>query len=498
MNTRSRTWVTLAVAAVAAGLYGAYWLGQQGRPTTSVAAKAATQQQSAIPAAERKVLYWHDPMVPGQRFDKPGKSPFMDMPLVAVYADDEQTGGVAVSPGMAQNLGLRTATVRRGSADTSVEAPGVVAQNERATVVVQSRAMGYVEKLFVRATLDPVAKGQRLATLYVPDWAGALTEYLALRKAGVDPAIVSASRERLRLLSVPDETVARAERDGVAESRFTLTSPIGGVVAELGVREGVQVQPGMALFRIVDLSSVWVEANVPETQTGALRVGATAQAKADAYPERVFEGNVTAIVPQVDTATRTVRARVELRNPGLVLKPGMFVRVAVRSPQSARVLLVPQEAVIATGKRNVVIIANDGNRFDPVEVTLGRSVDNDVEITHGLAEGQKVVTSSQFLIDSEASLKSVLPRLAGPAGTPAAAITYHAEGRIEKIEPEAVTISHGPVAALQWPAMTMQFKSPATGLPAGVKAGEHIVFDFAQQPDGYQLTRVLPLREEKP
>jgi Cu(I)/Ag(I) efflux system membrane fusion protein len=358
--------------------------------------------------------------------------------------------------------------------------------------------MGYVEKLFVRATLDPVAKGQPLATLYVPDWAGALTEYLALRKAGVDPAIVSASRERLRLLSVPDETVARAERDGVAESRFTLTSPIGGVVAELGVREGVQVQPGMALFRIVDLSSVWVEANVPETQTGALRVGATAQAKADAYPERVFEGKVTAIVPQVDTATRTVRARVELRNPGLVLKPGMFVRVAIRALQSGQVLLVPQEAVIATGKRSVIIVAKDGNRFDPVEVTLGRPAGGDVEVTHGLAEGQKVVTSSQFLIDSEASLKSVLPRLAGPAGTPAAAITYHAEGRIEKIEPEAVTISHGPVAALQWPAMTMQFKSPATGLPAGVKAGEHIVFDFAQQPDGYQLTRVMPLRQAKP
>lgn len=501
MNARSATRVTLAVAAIVAGLYGAYWLGQQqGHPTTSVAANAAPQPQSAAPAAERKVLYWHDPMVPGQRFDKPGKSPFMDMPLVPVYADEERTSEVALSPGMAQNLGLRTATVRRGSADTSVEAQGVVAQNERATVVVQSRATGYVEKLYVRATLDPVAKGQRLVTLYVPDWAGALTEYLALRKAGIDPAIVTAARERLRLLSVPDETVARAERDGVAESRFTLSSPIGGVVAELGVREGVQVQPGMALFRIVDLSSVWVEANVPETQTGALRIGATAQAKTDAYPDRAFEGKVTAILPQVDTATRTVRARVELHNPGLILKPGMFVRVAIRALQSGQVLLVPQEAVIATGKRSVIIVAKDGNRFDPVEVTLGRPAGGDVEVTHGLAEGQKVVTSSQFLIDSEASLKSVLPRLAGSVGTPSptAAATYHGEGRIEKVEPEGVTISHGPVAALQWPAMTMQFKQPSTGLPAGLEAGERIAFDFIERQGGYQLTKVMPLGGAKP
>src|SRR5581483_2506801 len=234
------------------------------------------------------------------------------------------------------------------------------------------------------------------------------------------------ARARLRLLSIPDETVARVEREGVAESRFTLAAPMGGVVVELGVREGAQVQPGMPLFRIVDLSSVWVEANVPEAQSSALRVGAIAQAQTDAYPDRKFEGIMTAILPQVDAATRTVRARVELRNPGLVLKPGMFVRVAMHLPQPAPVLLVPQEAIIATGQRNVVVVAQEANRFDPVEVTLGRPVGSDIEVMRGLVEGQKVVTSSQFLIDSEASLRSALPRLAGQAETPsgAAAATY--------------------------------------------------------------------------
>jgi Cu(I)/Ag(I) efflux system membrane fusion protein len=500
MNAKSSLLVALAVGAIAAGLYGAYWLGQQQGHAANSGAAAQDLQPSVSAAGERKVLYWHDPMVPGQRFDKPGKSPFMDMPLVPVYADDAKANGIAVSPTISQNLGLRTATVRRGAVETAVEAQGVVAQNERATVVVQSRAMGYIEKLYVRATLDPVRKEQRLATLYVPEWAGALSEYLALRKADIDTAIVAAARDRLRLLSIPDETVTRAERDGVAESRFTLTAPLSGVVAELGVREGAQVQPGMALFRIVDLGSVWVEANVPETQAGALRVGHQAQVTSDAYPDRTFTGKVSAILPQVDAATRTLRARIELPNPGTVLKPGMFVRVKARSLQPGQVLLVPQEAVIATGKRNVVIVARDGNRFEPVEVGLGRPVGSDVEVTHGLSDGQKVVTSSQFLIDSEASLKSVLARMEGAtaAASPASASAYHAEGVVESVDQDALTIAHGPIAALQWPAMTMEFKAPAAGVPPTVKAGTRVGFEFVEGNDGYRLTHIAPSQGARP
>jgi Cu(I)/Ag(I) efflux system membrane fusion protein len=500
MNAKSSLLVALAVGAVAASLYGASWLGgQEAHPANGVGA-AHGAQPTGSPAGERKVLYWHDPMVPGQRFDQPGKSPFMDMPLVPVYADDTKANGITVSPTMSQNLGLRTATVRRGAIETSVEAQGVVAQNERATVVVQSRSMGYIEKLYVRATLDPVARGQRLATLYVPEWAGALSEYLALRQADIDGGIVAAARQRLRLLSIPDETVARAERDGVAESRFTLTAPLSGVVAELGVREGAQVQPGMALFRIVDLSSVWVEANVPETQAAALKPGAQAQAKSDAYPDRTFTGTVSAILPQVDATTRTLRARVEVRNPGTLLKPGMFVRVNAHSPHGADVLLVPQEAVIATGKRNVVVVAHEDNRFEPVEVILGRTLGSDIEVTQGLSDGQKVVTSSQFLIDSEASLKSVLARMesSAAAAPPVNATAYHAEGVIESVDQDALTISHGPVSALGWPAMTMEFKAPAAGLPAGVRAGARVAFDFVEGNDGYRLTHIAATHGARP
>jgi Cu(I)/Ag(I) efflux system membrane fusion protein len=239
---------------------------------------------------------------------------------------------------------------------------------------------------------------------------------MALRKSNIDPAIVSAARERLRLQSIPDDVVERSVREGVAQSRFTLTSPIAGVVAELGVRDGIMVQPGMALFRIVDLSTVWVEANVPEAQAAQVRDGAPAQARSDAYPGRIFGGKVGAILPQLDVATRTLRVRIELGNPGTILKPGMFVNVALGASAPASALVVPQEAVIATGRRNVVIIADDNNRFVPVEVTLGRPVEADVEIKSGLADGQRVVTSGQFLIDSEASLKSALSRLVTRAG----------------------------------------------------------------------------------
>jgi Cu(I)/Ag(I) efflux system membrane fusion protein len=329
-------------------------------------------------------------------------------------------------------------------------------------------------------------------TIYAPEWAGALAEYLALRKANIEAAIVSAARERLRLLSIPDDVVARSEQEGIAQSRFTLTSPTSGVIAELGVREGVMVQPGMALFRVVDLGSVWVEASIPEMQAADVRVGAMAHAKTDAYPGRTFSGKVSAILPQVDATTRTLRARLEVANPGIALKPGMFVTVNIGAAPGQQALVIPQEAVISTGKRNVVIVAGENNRFAPVDVTLGRPVGAEVEVKSGLKEGQRVVTSGQFLIDSEASLKSALPRLethtvSGASTTPG---RYRGEGRIEQIAKDELTLSHEPVPALKWPAMTMGFKPPASGLPAGLKSGDRVQFEFIENNGAYELTRV--------
>src|SRR5512135_223650 len=475
------------VVAVAAIGYGAYRTGLSDgqRLAADKAAPDAT-------TAGRRVLYWHDPMNPGPRFDKPGKSPFMDMQLVPVYADDAGTSGVRVRPRLAQDLGLRTATVRRGTLTPSLEAQGNVVANERTQVVVQSRAMGYVEQLYVRAALDPVTEGQRLASVFAPDWAGALAEYRALREAGLEPALLAATRERLRLLSVPESAIREVEHGGAPQARFTLTAPRSGVVEELGVREGAQVQPGQLLFRIVDLSSVWVEANVPEAQAGALRVGAPVIANADAYPGTSFAGTLAAVLPQVDAATRTVRIRLEVANRGLRLKPGMFVRVVAQLPAGAPQMLVPQEAVIATGRRNVVIVAHDDERFEPVEVSLGHAVGPDVEVLSGLIEGQRVVTSGQFLIDSEASLKAALPRIGAEAQPQPVRASYHTEGRIEQVDGDEVTIAHAPVAALKWPAMTMSFKRSSADGSTPLKVGDHVAFDFVEDAGEYRLTRITP------
>lgn len=490
--------VSVCMVAGALVAVGAYQLGvrqhagaRPDQPGTAPAPAMASDPQ-IDPKSGRKILYWHDPMAPGKKFDKPGKSPYMDMQLVPVYADDSAGGGVSVNPTVSQSLGIRTALVRTAQLADTLEMVGVVVPNERATEVVQSRVTGYIEKLHVRAVQDPVRKGQSLATLHAPEWAAALEEYLGIRRAQPGAALVEAARARLRLLSIPESVVAEAEQSGRAQSRFTLVAPISGVVAELGVRDGAMVSPGMTLFRIVDLGSVWVIANLPEAQAGRLRAGLDAKVRIAGTSE-AMSGKFTAILPEVDPATRSVKARVELRNPGVLLKPGMFVSVALQQQAGAKVLVVPQEAVITTGKRSIVILAQENGKFMPVEVQPGRESGSDVEIKSGLSEGQKVVSSGQFMLDSEASLKSGLARLDSAPQKSQAPVSHSAEGRLEAIDKGEATISHGPVASLKWGAMTMNFKIPPGVMPKDVKTGARIHFEFVQQGDDYMLRHVMPL-----
>jgi Cu(I)/Ag(I) efflux system membrane fusion protein len=458
--------------------------------TAPVPVASAPQATKVDPANGRRVLYWHDPMSPGSRFDKPGKSPFMDMQLVPVYADEAMGAGVTVSPAVAQSLGMRTALVRRADLSAQVDTVGVVTQNERATQVVQSRVTGYIEKLHVRAVLDPVRKDQPLATLYAPEWASALEEYLGVRKANVGAALVDAARARLRLLSIPDDVVERSEQSGNAQSRFTLMAPVAGVVAELGIREGAMVSPGMTLFRIVDLGSVWVIADVPEAMSSQVRVGSAAEVQVAGVSSPIA-GKLSAILPDVDLVTRTVKGRIELRNPGLALKPGMFVRITLRPPNASQALLIPQEAVIVTGRRSVVIVVEESGTYRPVDVRLGRESGGEVEILSGLSEGQRVLSSGQFLLDSEASLKSGLGRLEnGKASKPAAPATHAGQGTVKSIAPGEIAIAHGPIASLKWGAMTMTFKSPPGGLSGGLTVGEQVRFEFVQQGDDYVLQTI--------
>ena len=439
MNINRNAIAVVIVLAGAAG-YGLYRFGldrgAQSITATTVAAPATAPATGSGTAAGKKVLYWHDPMVPGQKFDKPGKSPFMDMDLVPVYAEEGgDQGSVAISARMQQNLGVRTAEVTRHALAPTVEAVGTVAYNERDLAVVQARSNGFVERLFVRAVLDPVRQGQPLAELYVPDWVAAQEEYLSVARMANAGALVDGARQRMRLAGMSDAQIQSVATSGKVQARFTVTAPIGGVVAELGAREGMTVAPGAPLFRINGLSTVWVNAEVPESLAAQVRPGSAVEARAPALGSATFNGKVTAILPEVNPATRTLKMRVELANPAGALVPGMFATVMLKPAARVEMLQVPSEAVITTGKRSVVVVALGDGRFAPVDVEIGMEANGQTEIRKGLEAGQQVVVSGQFLIDSEASLKGVTARM-GDAPT-AAAVPPDAVG-----VPSAAPIAH--------------------------------------------------------
>ncbi|MEP6502752.1 MAG: efflux RND transporter periplasmic adaptor subunit, partial [Betaproteobacteria bacterium] len=386
---------------------------QAGRRTASTGAPgtASATAASGVEGHERRVLYWHDPMVPAQRFDKPGKSPFMDMQLVPVYADEAGSAGVQVSPAVQQNLGLRTAAVRRVDASASFDAVGTVQFDERLSSVVQTRVAGYVERLAVRAPMEQVRQGQALATIFAPDWLAPQNELLALERAGVSDDLVAAARQRMRALSIPESLIRQSEEAGTAQARFTLGAPIDGVVVEQGVREGAAVTAGTTLFRIAGLRKVWAVAEVPEAQAARLSKGQKVAAVLEADATQAFEGELEEILPQVNSSTRTLQARFTVDNQSGKLAPGMLLRLHVAGPSRSR-LVVPAEAVIRTGTRTVVIVRQESGNFEPRNVRLGTDLGDTVEVAHGLNEGEQVVASGQFLVDSEASLRSLTGNMA--------------------------------------------------------------------------------------
>ena len=415
--------IVVAGIVVAAG-YGAYRIGiEQGRTMSPAGpgATAITGNADALkagdvdPANGKRVLYWHDPMVPGQRFDKPGKSPFMDMQLVPVYADvGGDDSAIAISPRVQQSLGVRVAEVKQGTLGAAMEAVGSVAYNERDVAVVQARANGFLERLYVRAPLDPVRKGQALAELYVPDWVAAQEEYLSAKRISAQTdvkGLVEGAAQRMRLAGMSEEQVRAIEAGGKVQPRLTITAPIGGVVGELTAREGMTVMVGAALFRINGLSTVWVNAEVPEISAAQMRPGSPVEARTPAISGAVFKGRVSAILPEVNPATRTIKARIEIANPGGQLVPGMFATVNFTPAARKDVLLVPSEAVIQTGKRSVVVVAQGDGKFATVDVEPGLDSNGQTEIRKGLQAGQKVVVSGQFLVDSEANLKASTTRM---------------------------------------------------------------------------------------
>ncbi len=469
------------------------WGIPQGEDATRRHIENGLKAGEVDPVTGLKILYYHDPMVPGKKFEAPGKSPFMDMMLVPAYAGaaGADASTISISSRIQQNLGLRTGEVTEGILAADVVAVGSIAWNERDLALVQARATGYVEKVHVRATLDHVAKGQPLFELYVPDWVAAQEDYLSVRRmqgSGLDSLLVAAL-QRMRQVGMSEAQIALVKRSGSVQARLVLTAPINGVLTELNAREGSTVMPGTLLARINGFSSVWAEAQVPESQAAQLHVGAQVVARSPAMPGMSFEGQVQALLPELNTSTRTLKVRTELRNPGGQLVPGMFVEMTLKGPTQAKTLLIPTEAVIRTGQRVLVMAAEENGTFRPIEVEVGFEVGGMTEIRRGLQAGQKVVLSGQFLIDSDASLKGIEARLSVQEEA-ASAKVHRTTALITAVDGNVLTLEHPAILTLDWPAMTMDFnlgpnlKNSPNPL---VRTGQEIVIEFRLDEEGPQI-----------
>lgn len=367
--------------------------------------KPASPAPQASKPAER-ILYWYDPMYPEQHFDKPGKSPYMDMALVPKLAGGKRASqSVMIMSATRQSLGMRLARVERMSFSTEIEVSGQIGFDERNTAIVQARADGFVTRVYGLAAGDIIHKGDPVVELTVPAWVDAENEFLAARS---DPSLKQIALERMQLAGIPEADMRQIERSGKPESGFIVRAPLTGVIQSIDIRQGMNTTSGQTLVRINGLNTVWLEAAVPQFQSGSIRSGDPVTA--EVLPGQILTGTVELVLPVMNDATRSVTVRVPLSNPGLILRPGTSARVIIRHAAHHMVLVVPTEALIRTGRRTLVMVAGPHGTFTPVEVSTGRESNGQTEILAGLHDQQNIVVSGQFLIDSEASLADIRPR----------------------------------------------------------------------------------------
>jgi Cu(I)/Ag(I) efflux system membrane fusion protein len=519
-----------AVVLLAAG--GGYWLGNKGAAPTAIgttktaATAGATATVGDAVKKEKKLLYYRNPMGLPDTSPVPKKDP-MGMDYIAVYAGGDESepaaaGQIRISTEKVQKLGVRTEAARSRTLDRTVRAGGRIEPDERRVYAIAPKFEGYVERLHVNVTGQPVSKGQPLFEVYSPELVSAQREYaiavqgLASLKEAGDPALTGmrqlaeSSLQRLRNWDISDEQIKALATSGEAKRTLTFRSTVSGIVTEKKALQGMRFMPGEALYQVADLSSVWVIADVFEQDIGLIRSGAPAKVKINAYPGKVFEGKVTYVYPTLKAETRTVPVRVELANPGMLLKPAMFAQVEVSVSAKGPVVTVPVSAVIDSGTRQIVLIQKGEGRFEPREVKLGARSDTYVEVIEGVKDGEQVVVTANFLIDAESNLKAAVGGFghsahgsAPKAGAesektaPAAKGSSHqAEGTVGDIDAKAGTVSlnHGPVASLKWPAMTMEFKLANDALLKELKPGATVSVEFVERSQGeWVITGIKPI-----
>jgi len=457
------------------------------RPALSPA-PAGGEETAADASGEREILYWVAPMDPNFRRDKPGKSP-MGMDLVPVYADDAPTAeGVTISPSVEHNLGVRTALAEVRPLWRKIEATGYVGFDETRISHIHLRTQGWIVRLAVAAEGEQVRAGDLLFELYAPELVNAQKEFLQAQQRG-DPRLQRGAEEKLRALGMVQAEIARLARDGKASENIQVLAPHDGVVAELGVREGMYVQPNVTVMSLAGLSTVWLVAEVFESQAEWVARGQAAEARLDYLPGTVFSGQVDYVYPVLDPQTRTLRVRLRFDNADGRLKPNMYARVSIYGKLQPNALVVPRESLIRAPGRDRVVLALGGGRFHVHEVMTGLESGEWVEILAGIDEGDRVVTSAQFLIDSEASLAGSIQRLESEprADEPRPAETVIASGQVEAVDTRrrALRIAHGPIEELGWPSMRMEFDVDPEVSLEGVQRGDNLRFALRQEHAGH-------------
>jgi multidrug efflux pump subunit AcrA (membrane-fusion protein) len=406
---------------------------------------------TAAASGERKIKYYKSTMTPGEISQTPRKDS-MGMDMVAVYEDEAaESSTISIDPVTTQNMGLRTGVVTRGPLRRLTRTVGAVDFNETGLADVTTKFKGWVEKLYVDSTGKEVHKGEPLFEIYSPDLFSAQTEFLlALDSTGTggsSESLKASALNKLKFYDIPDDQIADLEKTRKAKKTLRIVAPIDGFVTEKMIVEGQMVEPGMKIYRLANLSIVWVQAQFYEQDLPFLQLGQEALVKLTYLPDREFRGRVTYIYPTLDEKTRTVKVRLEFHNPGFFLKPGMFATVELRSELESSALLVPDMAVLRSGEKNTVFVALDGGKFDPRIVTLGpRAEGNLYQVVSGLNEGERVVTSGQFMLDSESQLREAIQKMLKPTSPTNAELAQHASHATTNAEPVARATAPPPAA----------------------------------------------------
>jgi membrane fusion protein, copper/silver efflux system len=372
--------------------------------------------------ANRKIKYYKSTMLLGEISQTPRKDS-MGMEMVPVYEGEEESNTISVDPATVQKMGVRTAVVKKGPVDHVIRTVGVVDYNETALADVTTKFRGWIEKLYVDSTGKQVHKGEPLFDIYSPDLYTAQNEYVLALNQG-SSGLKASALQKLKLFDVSEDQIAELEKTRQPQRTLRVDAPIDGIVVEKNVVQGQMVEAGMKLYRLADLGIVWVQSQIYEQDLPFVRLGQEAEVSLSYLPDRKFRGRVTYIYPTMDEKTRTARVRMEFHNPGFFLKPGMFATVEIHAELEPSALLVPDSAVLRSGEKNTVFVALDDGHFDPREVTLGARTDNNsYEVLSGLKEGERVVTSGQFMLDSESQLREAIQKMLNPNATPTPAPT---------------------------------------------------------------------------